>query len=321
MNLLLDNFIKRNKVLLIILLIILILFLLILTYFYFSGKLLKESDKKFKETDLEAIKEEIREEFDYSMPSESKEEKDDKNIASFYADEYHLILEKKSTYDCNIKLDISMEEKLFSVNMNCNISPPYSAFEAFLASVRGKIEKDGVIFDSGISKEAKIDKAFKERIEIMNEPIGVVSDSESDKSGSSKKMCFLPCVDGLNPSSFEVLDISYNPSQEVLNNLFNNYKEDTFKDLDLNSSYSLKAHYEKMEDCLEWRYLIGQFYSGKFSVDLFLDKEVKEVLCQREDSEFLEEDDDFNCDVSRIDENNFKVSGFTDGFYKLVIKF
>lgn len=302
---------SKNIILTISILTILIFVLILFLFYYFSQKLV--APEEGQEIPFENGEEKFLEDEDI--------DEDIKDIAEFYAKKYHAVLEKESTYDCNIKMDVSLEEKSVLIEMDCNVSPPYSALEAFYSVLRGKIETDGVMYDSNIPEGYGEKEAFKEKIEVMDYPFVTISDSEESENYETESLCFLPCVDSANYDYWEVMDVSYDPSREELISFFNNYSEEKFEDLIVNSKYSFEVYYSKMENVLEWRYLLGQFYEGKFKTELFLDRPVERVDCRREETDSPEESTDFNCEVTEINKSNFEINGFTDGFYKLIIEF
>ena len=148
----------------------------------------------------------------------------------------------------------------------------------------------------------------------------MVSEGEEITEEITEKtsLCFLPCLDGLPPSSFDVLSVDYSPSRNYLFSLFDNYNGEEFKKLVVSSNYSLKFYYEKMEKEFEWRYLLGQFDTGKFNLQITFDKPIKEIKCEREDIEPLNEIPPFDCEVNEIDEKSFEVKGFASGLDKLI---
>jgi hypothetical protein len=244
-----------------------------------------------------------------------------KDIKYFYGNDYYPILEKESTYDCDFKMDISTVEKTVSLDTKCNVTPPFSTIEAFLAVVRGDIETKGVTYYSGVDKNDNEEESLKKRLEIIDYPfISVVGEEEEQFTGEERttSLCFLPCLDGLPPSSFDVLDVSYNPDRNYLSNLFDNYDEEEFKKLVISSNYSLEFYYENMDKSFEWRYLLGQFDTGKFNLQITFDKPIKEIKCERDDIKPIDEISPFDCEVDKIDEKSFKVKGFATGLDKLI---
>ncbi len=239
-----------------------------------------------------------------------------KDIKYFFGNDYYPILEEESTYDCDLEMDISTVEKTVSLNIKCNVTPPFSAIEAFLAVVRGDIETKGVIYYSGVDENDDEKEAIKKRLEIIDYPFFAVSEEEEITEETS--LCFLPCIDGLPPSSFDVLNVDYSPSRNYLSNLFDNYDEEEFKKLIVSSNYSLEFYYENMEEKFEWRYLFGQFDVGEFNLEITFDKPIKEIKCEREDIEPLNKIPLFDCEVDKIDEKSFSVKGFATGLDKLI---
>ena len=226
-----------------------------------------------------------------------------KDIKYFFGNDYYPILEEESTYDCDLEMDISTVEKTVSLSTKCDVTPPFSAIEAFLAVVRGNIETKGVTYYSGVDENDDEKEAIKKRLEIIDYPFFAVSEEEEITEETS--LCFLPCIDGLPPSSFDVLSIDYSPSRNYLSRLFDNYDEEEFKKLVVSSDYSLEFYYENMEEKFEWRYLFGQFDVGEFNLEITFDKPIKEIKCEREDIEPLNEIPLFDCEVDKINEKSF----------------
>ncbi|OIP75765.1 MAG: hypothetical protein AUK07_00965 [Parcubacteria group bacterium CG2_30_36_21] len=245
-----------------------------------------------------------------------------KDIRYFYKNDYHPILERKSTYDCDSEINVSFLEKTVFINTKCNVVSPFSAIEAFLAVARGTIEIDGIIYYSGANQEDDEKEAFRKRLESIAYPFIAMAEGEEKietQPMEETNLCFLPCLDGSPPSSFDVLDVIYNPDRNYLSNLFDNYSGEEFQKLVVSSNYSLKAYYEKMEERFEWRYLLGQFDTGKFALKITFDKPIKEIKCQRDDIEPLDEISPFDCEVDEIDEKSFEVKGFASGLDKLIV--
>ena len=239
-----------------------------------------------------------------------------KDIKYFFGNDYYPILEEESTYDCDLEMDISTVEKTVFLDTKCKVTPPFSAIEAFLAVVRGNIETKGVTYYSGVDENDDQKEAIKKRLEIIDYPFFAVSEEEEITEETS--LCFLPCLDDLPPSSFDVLTVDYSPSRNYLSKLFDNYDEEEFKKLIVSSNYSLEFYYENMEEKFEWRYLFGQFDVGKFNLEITFDKPIKEIKCEREDIEPLNKIPSFNCEVDKIDEKSFNVKGFATGLDKLI---
>ena len=244
-----------------------------------------------------------------------------KDIKYFFGNDYYPILEEESTFDCDLEMNISTVEKTVSLSTKCNVTPPFSAIEAFLAVVRGNIETEGVTYYSGVDKNDNEEEVIKKRLETIDYPFFVVSEGEEITEEITKEtsLCFLPCLDGLPPFSFDVLSVSYSPNRNYLSNLFDNYDEEEFKKLVVSSNYSLEFYYENMEEKFEWRYLLGQFDVGKFNLQITFDKPIKEIKCEREDIEPLDEIHPFDCEVNKIDEKSFEVRGFATGLDKLIV--
>jgi len=243
---------------------------------------------------------------------------EEKDIKYFYGNDYYPILEKESTYDCDFKMDISTVEKTVSLDTKCNVTPPFSTIEAFLAVVRGDIETKGVTYYSGVDKNDDEKEAIRKRLEIIDYPFFAVSEGQEGQIAGETSLCFLPCFDSLPPSSFDVLSVDYSPNRNYLSELFDNYDEEEFKKLVISSNYSLKFYYENMKKKFEWRYLLGQFDTGKFNLQITFDKPIKEIKCQRDDAEPLDKISPFDCEVDEIDEKSFKVKGFASGLDKLI---
>jgi len=256
----------------------------------------------------------LQEEKKPSIPEEIIEEK--KDIKYFFGNDYYPILDKESTYDCDLEMNISTVEKTVSLNTECKVAPPFSAIEAFLAVVRGNIETKGVTYYSWLDENDNEEEAIKKKLEIIDYSFFAVSEGEEITDKTS--LCFLPCIDGLAPSSFDVLNVDYSPSRDHLSNLFANYDEEEFKELFVSSNYSLEFYYENMEEKFEWRYLLGQFDVGKFNLKITFDKPIKEIKCEREDIEPLNKIHSFDCEVNKIDEKSFSVKGFASGLDKLI---
>jgi len=248
--------------------------------------------------------------------SKTKEEFQKKDIKYFFGNDYYPILEEKSTYDCDLEMDISTVEKTVSLNTKCEVTPPFSAIEAFLAVARGNIETKGVTYYSWVDENDDEKEAVRKRLEIINYSFFAVS--EGEEVTEEANVCFLPCIDGLLPSSFDVLSVDYSPNRDHLSNLFDNYDQEKFKELIVSSNYSLKFYYEKMEEKFEWRYLFGQFDVGEFNLQITFDKPIKEIKCEREDIEPLDKIPSFNCEVDKIDDKSFQVKGFATGLDKLI---
>ena len=249
------------------------------------------------------------------IPEEIIEE--EKDIKYFFGNDYYPILEEESTYDCHLEMDISTVKKTVFLNIKCKVTPPFSAIEAFLAVVRGNIETEGVTYYSGVDENDDEKEAIKKRLEIIDYSFFVVSEEE-EITEEETSLCFLPCLDGLPPSSFDVLSVDYSPSRNHLSRLFDNYDEEEFKKLIVFSNYSLEFYYENMEEEFEWRYLFGQFDVSKFNLEITFDKPIKEIKCEREDVEPLNKIPPFDCEVNKIDEKSFEVKGFATGLDKLI---
>jgi hypothetical protein len=214
-----------------------------------------------------------------------EEEFPKKDIKYFFGNDYYPILEEESTYDCDLEMDVFTVEKRVSLNTTCKVTPPFSAIEAFLAVVRGNIETKGVIYYSGVDEDDDEKEAIKKRLGMIDYPFFAVSEGEEITEEGETSLCFLPCIDGLPPSSFDVLSVDYSPSRNYLSNLFDNYDEEEFKKLIVSSNYFIEFYYENMEERFEWRYLFGQFDVGKFNLEITFDKPIKEIKCEREDIE------------------------------------
>ena len=247
----------------------------------------------------------------------TEEEFPKKDIKYFFGNDYYPILEEESTYDCHLEMDISTVKKTVFLNIKCKVTPPFSAIEAFLAVVRGNIETEGVTYYSGVDENDDEKEAIKKRLEIIDYSFFVVSEEE-EIIEEETSLCFLPCLDGLPPSSFDVLSVDYSPSRNHLSRLFDNYDEEEFKKLIVFSNYSLEFYYENMEEEFEWRYLFGQFDVSKFNLEITFDKPIKEIKCEREDVEPLNKIPPFDCEVNKIDEKSFEVKGFATGLDKLI---
>jgi len=244
---------------------------------------------------------------------------EEKDIKYFFGNDYYPILEEEeSTYDCDLEMNISTVEKTVFLNTKCKVTPPFSAVEAFLAVVRGNIETKGVTYYSGADKDDDEKEAIRKRLEMINYPFFAVSEGEETTGGEEASLCFLPCLDGLPHSSFDILSVNYNPDRDYLSNLFDNYDEEKFKKLVVFSNYSLKFYYETMEEKFEWRYLLGQSDVGKFNLQITFDKPIKEIKCEREDVKPLNEIHSFDCEVNKIDDKSFEVKGFATGLDKLI---
>ena len=250
--------------------------------------------------------------------SKIEEEFPKKDIKYFFGNDYYPILEEESTYDCDLEMDISTVEKTVSLNTKCKVTPPFSAIEAFLAVVRGNIETKGVTYYSGVDRSDDEEEAIEKRLGMIDYPFFAVSEGEEITGEGETSLCFLPCIDGLPPSSFDVLSVGYSPSRNYLSRLFDDYDEEEFKKLIVSSNYSLEFYYENMEEKFEWRYLFGQFDVGKFNLEITFDKPIKEIKCEREDIEPLNKIPSFNCEVDKINEKSFSVKGFATGLDKLI---
>jgi hypothetical protein len=260
------------------------------------------------------------EEFSFSL--EEKETKMD--IRDFYLEDYPLIFAEESSYDCHIKMGVSSERKEITLNTQCEITPPYSALEAFYAVARGILEKEGVSYYTYLDKSADEEEAFEKKLGTLSYPT-VASNVPSEEHSEEEilegegNLCVVPCVGGEIPKSTEVLDVSYQPGVKELEELFQDYKWANFKDLTLVSEYAFKAIYESMEGKIEWRYLMGQHYSGAFEMELVLDKPATTVECLREESDLIGEAPDFDCSVEKENDYLYRIKGFASGLDKLTI--
>lgn len=240
-------------------------------------------------------------------------------LTEFYKKDYHSILEKQSTYDCNLEVDVQTSEKVISINSECTVMPPHAAIEAFLAVARGDLEINGGKFRTGSDWNADPREAVKQRLEFINYPV-VASEIKKSVKEEMKNLCFLPCVDDSLPVSFEVLTVNYTPSKEELSNLFVDYNWEKFEDLVVHSTYSYKIRYKNMERKIEWRYLLGQFETGRFDLTITFDKPIKLINCQREEIKTLMRMPSIECKVTKIDEKTFNIKGFSTGLERLIVK-
>ena len=241
-------------------------------------------------------------------------------LSEFYQKDYSSISEKQSTYDCNLQVDVQTSNKVISIDSKCTVTPPYSAMEAFLAVARGSLKIKGAEFSvaPGLDWDDDEKEAVKKRLESIAQPV-VAIQKGAKLPKEQNNLCFLPCIDNLPPTSFEVLKVTYNPNREELSELFLNYNQEKFKDLVINSTYSYKTHYKKIGSKIEWRYLLGQFETGKFDLTITFDTPVKSVTCEREKIKTLIKIHSFDCKVTKLGEKKFNVKGFSTGLEKLVV--
>ena len=259
------------------------------------------------------------------MKKEPSKEEITAGLSEFYQKDYSSISEKQSTYDCNLQVDVQTSSKTISIDSKCTVTPPYSAMEAFLAVARSNLKINGMEFSvapgstkTGLDWDDDEKEAVKKRLESIAQP-AVAIQKGAKPPKEQNNLCFLPCVDDSPPASFEVLKVTYNPSREELSKLFLNYNQEKFKDLVINSTYSYKTHYKKIGSKIEWRYLLGQFETGKFDLAITFDVPVKSLTCERENIKTLIKIPSFDCKVTKLGEKKFNVKGFSTGLEKLVV--
>jgi len=237
-------------------------------------------------------------------------------LAKFYGNDYNRIFENISTYDCKLDVMVYSANRSILINANCTVKPPYSALEAFLAVARGNISYDGTVY-TNIDWTANDTEAVKRTLEIRSYHVFPVGPNESlPANATTAPLCLIPCADDLPATSFDVLSVNYNPNKDTLSELFINYDWNNFKNLTIHSTYSYLAFYSDIKNKLEWRYLLGQYVEGKFNLQIKFDKPPNKVTCEREEGAGTGE---FNCTVSKLDEQIYNVKGFASGLDRLIV--
>jgi hypothetical protein len=253
------------------------------------------------------------------FPERVEREKLVVGLSKFYKNDYYKILENQSTYFCNIFMKILTLEKMILIDTQCTVTPPYSAIEAFLAVGRGNISTNGMKFYTGLSWDMDEKEAFKHRLQLIAYPIVAVRINET-VVGNTTYLCFLPCLDNSQPTSFDILSVKYNPSKEQLSKLFQDYSQEKFKELIVYSEYKYVLHYDHADDMLEWRYLLGQFESGKFKLEIEADKQIVDIKNERDEVQTLIEIPKGEYEIIKLGENLYTIRGFATGVDRLVVK-
>jgi len=240
-------------------------------------------------------------------------------LTEFYKNDYYSILDTKSTYYCNIYMNVRTSDKLILMDSYCNATYPYSAIEAFLAVGRGNISADGSTHYTGLGWVMSEAEAVKKRLQFIESPFVAERPNETSTSGITY-LCHLPCLDGNSPASFDVLSVNYNPDKEGLSRLFQDYNLEKFRGLTVYSEYSYIVYYNSADHMFEWRYFVGQFDLGKFNLKIEFDKPILNITNRRDEIQTVVEIPKENYEVVKLSENVFSITGAATAVDKLVIR-